>query len=131
MKQTIIFLTFTMFYLTNLKAQTSLSCNYRQYCDWNVTTDKFENCKGYEDTSLFVMNEAETMFTHTTETVKTTYFVDSKEYDKVNDVYTYEVTSDTGKNYYYVFDIKGEQVRVVLDEKGKTKLIIFTVKTVF
>lgn len=117
--------------MTNLKAQTSLSCNYRQYCDWNVTTEKFENCKGYDDSSLFVMNKAETMFTHTTETDKTTYFIESKEYDKKNDVYTYEVTSDNGNNYFYVFDPKGEEVRILFDDKGKSKLIIFTVKAVF
>jgi hypothetical protein len=131
MKQTIIILTLALFGLTNLKAQTSFSCTYRQYCYWNETTEKFSNCEGYEESSLFVMNKAETMFTHTIETLKSTYYVESKEYDEKNDVYTYFVTSDVGNKYYYIFDPKNKEVRAVFEKEGKSILIIFTVKAIF
>ena len=131
MKQTIIILTFALLGLTNLKAQTSFSCTYRQYCYWNETTEKYGNCEGYEESSLFVMNKAETMFTHTIETLKSTYYVESKEYDEKNDVYTYFVTSDVGNKYYYIFDPKNKEVRAVIKKEGKTILLTFTVKAIF
>jgi len=131
MKQTIIILTLALLGLTNLKAQTSFSCIYRQYCYWNEKTEKYGNCEGYEESSLFVMNKAETMFTHTIETLKSTYYVESKEYDEINDVYTYFVTSDVGNKYYYIFDPKNKEVRAVFTKEGKTILINFTVKAIF
>ena len=131
MKQTIIILTLALFGLTNLKAQTSFSCTYRQYCYWNETTEKYGNCEGYEESSLFVMNKAETMFTHTIETLKSTYYVESKEYDEKNDVYTYFVTSDVGNKYYYILDPKNKEVRAVFKKEGKAILLTFTVKAIF
>lgn len=64
-----------------------MSCTYREYCEWNEQIKDFESdCNGYEDVSLFVMNESETLFTHTTETIKSTYYVKEEEYDEVNEV---------------------------------------------
>ena len=131
MKQTIIILTFALFGITNLSAQTSFSCTYREYCYWNETTKKYENCEGYEESSLFVMNKAETMFTHTIESLKSTYYVESKEYDEEYDVYTYFVTSDVGNKYYYIFDPKNKEVKAVFINEGKTVLLTFTVKAIF
>lgn len=131
MKQTIIILTLALFGLTNLKAQTSFSSTYRQYCYWNDTTEKYGNCEGYEESSLFVMNKAETMFTHTTETMKSAYYVESKEYDEKNEVYTYFVTSDVGNKYDYIFDSKNKEVRVVIKKEEETILLTFTLKAIF
>lgn len=113
--------------------EVSFSCISRTYCDWNKTTGKYStDCDEYDDISLFVMNKNETFFTHTTEEIKSTYFITSKEYDKENDVYTYDVKSDVGNSYYYVFDIKNKQIRAVFtDEEGKTKLVTFSVKAIF
>lgn len=112
-------------------SQVSFSCTYREYCDWNNYTKKFENCEGYEESSLFVMNEAETVFTHTTETIKSSYFVKSSEYDKENDVYTYNVTSDVGNDYYYIFDLKNKEVRILITKEDTIELLRFYVKTIF
>jgi hypothetical protein len=78
------------------------------------------------------MNEAETMFTHTIESMKSTYYVSSKEYDAENDVYTYFVTSDVGNKYYYVFDPKNKEIRAAfIDENDKSMLLRFYVKAIF
>ena len=131
MKLTIVLLVISVLSFQNIKAQSSFSCTYRQYCDWDEATQKFANCKGYEENSLFVMNKAETMFTHTIEEMKSTYYVNSKEYDSKNDVYTYNVTSDVGNKYYYIFDPKNKEVRAVFTRDGKTTLLTFTVKAIF
>lgn len=113
-------------------SQSSFSCNYREYCNWNALTEEFENCEGYEEASLFVMNETETMFTHTIESMKSSYYVSEKEYDSENDVHTYDVTSDVGNNYYYIFDIKNKEIRAVFtNDDGNIMLIRFYVKAMF
>lgn len=123
---------FVLFAITEINAQVSFSCTYREYCDWNEKTQKFETkCDGYEESSLFVMNKSETMFTHTTPEMKSTYYVDKKEYDEQNDVYTYDVTSDVGNKYFYIFDVKNKEIRAVFEQDGKTILLRFYVKSIF
>ena len=76
------------------------------------------------------MNESETLFTHTTETIKSTYYVKEKEYD--NEVFAYTVTSNVGNEYYYIFDLKHKKVRAVfVNDEGKTMLLRFLVKAIF
>lgn len=131
MRKVILILVFGLFGFSGLKAQVSFSCTYRQYCDWLEYSQEFGNCEGYEESSLFTMNESETMFTHTIETMKSTYYVNSSEYDETNKVWLYEVTSDVGNKYTYIFDIKNMQIRALYEKDGQTKLIVFTVKAYF
>lgn len=78
------------------------------------------------------MNEAETMFTHTTETMKSSYYVTGREYDSEYDVYTYLVTSDVGNKYYYIFDLKNKEIRALIkDENDNLQLLRFYVKAIF
>lgn len=111
--------------------QTSYSCYYREYCDWNEESQVFENCSGYNEPSLFVMNKGETMFTHTMESISSAYYVSKKEYDEENEVWVYNVTSDAGNTYVYVFDAKNSEVRAVLTVDGAMKLVRFYVKAIF
>ncbi|MDE0791654.1 MAG: hypothetical protein OSA46_05315 [Schleiferiaceae bacterium] len=113
------------------QAQTSLSCTYREYCTWNESSEEFENCEGYEESSLFVLNDEETMLTHTTETMNSTYYLSNREYDSENGVYTFDATSDVGNKYYYVFDLDNKQIRLLFIRDDKTMLLRFTVKAVF
>ncbi|WP_233883862.1 hypothetical protein [Tenacibaculum piscium] len=114
-------------------AQVSFSCIYREYCEYNEYTEKFKtDCNGFEDVSLFVMNESETLFTHTTEEGKSTYYVTKKEYDTENDIYTYNAKSDVGNDYYFIFDLNNKEVKAVyMDDKEKTILLRFYVKAIF
>lgn len=114
-----------------LSAQTSYSCHYREYCDWDEEEGEFVDCSGYDEPSLFVMNSDKTMFTHTIESMKSTYYVKKKEYSEENDVWTYEVISDVGNEYYYVYDDKNKEIRVLYEKDGQTRLIRFYVKAIF
>lgn len=113
-------------------AQVSYSCHYREYCDWDEVSQQFINCSGYEDPSLFVMNTGETMFTHTTESLKSTYYVQTKEYNLDCECYTYDVVSDVGNKYYYIFDIANKEIRALYtDTDGKSTLVRFYIKASF
>lgn len=133
MKKTIkiIIITFSLFVFKNIQSQTSFSCIYREYCRWNDYSKEYEKCEGYEESSLFVVNKSETMFTHTIESIKSTYYVDSREYDSKNDVFTYDVTSDVGNKYFFVFDPKNKEIRALYIRNGETILLRFYVKSIF
>ena len=122
MKKKIILLALALIGLTSLKAQTSFSCTYREYCTWNKRTETFDKCRGYEESSLFVMNKDETMFTHTIESMKSTYYVTSREYDAKKEVWSYTVTSDVGNKYLYVFDPKNREIRALFYDDGGTNI---------
>ena len=131
MKKAILILIFTLILVINLKSQTSISCYYREYCKWNEYTKEFGKCEGYEESSLFVMNSNETMFTHTIESMKSTYYVNERKYDSEKELWSYYVTSDVGNKYIYVFDPKNKEVRAFYIKDNETMLIRFYVKAMF
>lgn len=131
MKKVIFVILLTLVCVTSTIAQISFSCYYREYCKWNQYSKEYEDCNGFDESSLFVMNKAETMFTHTTETMKSTYYVNEKDYDEENDVWTYYVTSDMGNKYFYVFDPKNKEIRAAFTRDGETIMVKFYIKAIF
>lgn len=85
-----------------VKSQVSFSCTHREVCHWNEQSQQFEECYKYKESSLFEFNKSETMFYHTIENMTSTYYVKSKEYDALKNIWTYNVVSDVG-NYYICF----------------------------
>lgn len=83
-------------------AQISFSCTHREICYWNDQSKSYEECYKYKESSLFEFNKSETMFYHTIENMTSTYYVKSKEYDNLKNIWTYNVVSDVG-NYYICF----------------------------
>ena len=115
----------------DVKAQTSFSIYYNEYCVWNEGNQLYENCKGHQENSLFILNKNETMFTHTTETIKSTYYIKSTEYNKEKEFWLYHVISDVGNKYVYIFDIKNKEIKAVGLNDGKMKLVTFLIKAIF
>ena len=77
------------------------------------------------------MNKDETMFVHTTPTMKSTYYVKDKLSSEDNQ-FTYNVVSDAGNEYYYIFDVKNEEIKAITeDENGNSILIRWYVKSIF
>jgi len=117
--------------LTNLKAQTSFSCTLHQYCYWSESSKNYQNCKGFEENSLFVVGKDEKYFTHEILNMKTTYLINEKQYNKENDVWIYEVTSEDGKKYSYTFDPRNKEIFFVPKKSEKTVMQTFSIKTIF
>ena len=130
-KHLLLVLAFTAMAFT-AKAQVSFSCYYREVCAWNESKGQYEDeCIGHDEASLFVMNEEETMFTHTTSSLKTTYYVQESEYDDKNEVWTYDVVSDVGNKYYFIFDPYANEIRVLADADDYETMTRFLVKAIF
>jgi hypothetical protein len=131
MKKASLFVIFLLGFIVQFSAQTSYSCYYREYCDWNEYAEKFEDCQGYEEASLFTVSENETMFSHTIETMKSTYFITEKEYDWEKNITTFYTTSDVGNKYIYIYDPDNKEIRVLISDEDGTRLLRFYVKAIF
>jgi hypothetical protein len=112
--------------------QVNLSCNLKEICDWDEKKEIWDKeCNPFEYNCLFTMNEAETMFTHITESIKSTYYIKEK-LSAEDDIFSYNVVSDAGNDYFFIFDMKHKEVKAVSkDENGNSVLVRWYVKTIF
>ena len=114
------------------KAQTSYSCTYREYCNWNEQLGDYESeCSGYKEASLFVLNANKTMITHTIQEMTTTYYVKKTEYREDHNVTLYYVVSDTGHGYLFLLDPDNKEIRVLNEEDDYNVMTRFYVKAIF
>lgn len=113
-----------------LMAQTAFfSTDKVTYCDWDNANNEFINCNESPESSLFKLNDGETMFLHTTESLSSSYFVQSKEYDKGTDTYSYKVKSDAGNSYTFIVDLKNDKFSVVgVNKSGSVYLLRHRIK---
>lgn len=108
--------------------QVYFSCNYREECDWNNSEETFDNCEKWENYSMFKLNNDASMFTHTTDDMKSVYYVESSEYDEEYDVYTYNVVSDAGNKYYWIIDLTNSEIRLMPLDSDNIYLVRFYIK---
>lgn len=115
---------------TLLQAQTAyFSTDKITYCDWDNDNEEFINCNESAKSTLFKLNDDETMFTHTTESISSSYFVESKEYDKQTDTHSYKVKSDVGNSYTFIVDLKNEKFSIVgVNKSGGVYLLRHHIK---
>jgi hypothetical protein len=132
MKKITQLLCFTAIAFT-LKAQTvHMSTSYKQTCYWNENTKKFDQCgDNVEYASMFTINPDESMFTHVTNDLKSSYYVTKKQYDSDYDEYEYDVTSDVGNKYTFFVDLKNNLLKIMSFKESNPSdsyLILFTLK---
>ena len=92
------------------------SADYFKVCKWNGYTQKFDDCSKKEESSLFTLNAEQTMFHHTTPTMKSSYYVTSQDYDEKTEMWTYKVKSDVGNDYVFLINLKDDALNIL----GKT-----------
>ncbi len=126
--KSLLSLCFVFFAANVVFSQVYFSCNFREECDWNTSEEKFDNCEKWEDFSMFKLNADASMFTHTTDKIKSVYYVESNEYDEEYDVYTYNVVSDAGNKYYWIIDLTNNEIRLMPLGSDNIYLVRFYVK---
>ncbi len=91
-----------------------VSTDHKQTCYWNELKSTFDKCDDNpEYASMFTLNADETMFTHTTETGKSSYYVKDKEYKADYKSYVYNVISDVGNKYTFIIDLKNKLLTIL------------------
>jgi hypothetical protein len=126
MKKIILFFLLGITSLT-IKSQTSFSTDQTTVCRWDDVNEKFVDCLDYDVSTLIEMAENESLFIHTTNTIKSTYYIKSRQYNKETKVRTYDVVSDVGNYYTFFFDPEKYLIKCL----SKDYLIIYRVKNVF
>jgi hypothetical protein len=96
-----------------LAQYTYFSCDTREECQWDTVSQNFADCQKSDENSLFKLNKEKTMFEHTTENLKSAYYVTKYEFDDVNEVDVYDVTSDVGNKYTFILDDVSSEIRIV------------------
>lgn len=108
-------------------SQTVFACTYQQLCNWNAQTEQFDDCnEGQAQNSSFEINKVESVIFQKIQNVNSAFKVKSKEFDRKQGVTIYFVMSDNGNNFYFIFDKKNKEVRVLTKSKGKSSLELFT-----
>lgn len=120
--------------LTNTFSQ-SITTEIAQYCDYDTTLDLWKDCTmDYNHTSLFVINEQETMITHTTIDNKSTYYITNKTVElneKKEKIWMYTVNSDLGKQYIIKINPIARTILCVYSVDNEIKGTTFTIKSIF
>ena len=113
---------------TWVNAQTSFSCSGFETCILDDDLDPVD-CAETKTPCLFVVNEAETVITHTTESDKTIFYVTKREVKET--MITYTVKSDDGDDFFFMFMLEGEEILLYFEDDDEDYLVTFTVKAVF
>jgi len=132
MKQITQLLFFTVLAFTLNAQVVHMSTSYKQTCYWNEGTKKFDECgDNTEYASMFTLNADESIFTHVTNDLKSSYYVSKKQYDSDYDEYEYDVTSDVGNKYTFFVDLKNNLLKIMSFKESSPSdsyLILFTLK---
>jgi len=106
-------------------ASTFFSIDGLDYCEYDSVNRNFNNCTSRPgEASLFELNAGKTMFTHTTSSMTSHYYVQSKRLDTQYNLYTYEVVSDVGNRYiFYVPSTNTGNLSIFKEAGNKSYMI--------
>lgn len=118
----------------NIKSQ-SISTEGVQYCVYDEATKSWKDCTtDSKHTSLMVINDQQTMITHTTVDNKTVYYIEDETIifnDEKEKVWAFNVVSDTGNKYIIKFNPTSRLVFCVYKTDNEVKETIFLIKSIF
>ena len=113
---------------TWVSAQTSSSCSSFETCLHNEDLEPV-NCVETKKPCLFVVNEAETVITHTSEEDKIIFYVTDRESDE--SMIAYKVKSEEGEDFLFMFMLDGEEIMMYFEDEDGDFLVTFYVKAIF
>ena len=110
---------------TTTDASTFFSIEGLDYCEYDSVNKNFNNCTARPgEASLFELNAGKTMFTHTTSSMTSHYYVQTKRFDTQYNLYTYEVVSDVGNKYTFYLPQNGTGNLSIFKEQGNKSYMI-------
>lgn len=127
---------FTLFIVVagmQLNAQMHISTNLRQDYSWSESQDKWVlTSEDDQSSTLFDFNKDLTMFTHTTATITSTYYIKSSTKNTDNNTWEFDVVSDVGNKYHVILDPDNNNIRFIgTDSNGDTYLVRHTIKQIW
>lgn len=106
-------------------AQTTFyfSTDVTESCLWDSYTEEFSKCEKTYESTVWSMNEDQTVFKHRTETMISTYWVTGYDDElgvEYEDKFGYYIQSDAGNRYYLMVDFGYKCIKVMPMNKYKT-----------
>jgi hypothetical protein len=81
-----------------------------------------------DEATLFEFNQKKTMFTHTTPTITSTYYIKKREYDAEKKQETLEIESDVGNTYSMMISQADKIIYFAYKKEGRIYVIIHKIK---
>lgn len=104
---------------------TFYSIDTRRTCDWDANKKTFVNCNTQNEKSMFELNADKTIITHTTNTMKSQYYIREKSFDSKDNTTTYITRSDSGLSRTFIMDESKEYIYVLVTQNNQTYTIFF------
>jgi hypothetical protein len=106
-------------------ASTFFSIEGLDFCEYDSVNKNFNNCTSRQgEASLFELNAGKTMFTHTTSSMTSHYYVQTKKFDSQYNLWTYDVVSDVGNKYVFYLPLNGTGNLSIFKEAGNKSYMI-------
>ena len=128
-KRLFILLTTLLFACSMSYGQFSFKCKSWERCRMDDNLDLVDCGDEVIETSMFDVNEAETMIVHTTSDTKTAYYVKSSE--PMDSGFTFKVKSDTGNDYILIFLPSDMEVLLLFSDDEDTYVVMFMVDKIY
>jgi|ERR1035437_3816734 hypothetical protein len=126
MKKILLF-TLALIITNLLYSQFHISTKICETFSWNQGAWVLTN-QDNEVSTLFDFNKEMTMFTHTTATISSSYYIKSSSHTEEK-IWEYDIVSDVGNNYHFILDLKNNNLRFIGKNKdGSLFLVRHTIK---
>lgn len=126
----------TCFDINGVFAQLHISTNMRKDYSWNESKSEWVlESIDKESSTFFDFNKDETMFTHTTKDLKSSYVIKSEDHEKDTEIWTFEIVSDVGNKYTMILDLtpdfKNIRFAGIDKETGRSFLVRHSIKAIW
>lgn len=120
----ILLLSLALIIANLLYSQFHISTKICEIYSWNQDTKKWVMIsQDKESSTLFDFNKEMTMFTHTTETISSTYYIKGSTHPEEH-IWEYDIISDVGNSYYFTIDLKNYNLRFIGINKDGTLFLV-------
>ena len=98
---------------------------------YNEYREEYEEVDKIDEVTFFEFNKGLTLFEHTTNTIKSSYTIQSSKQDKVNERWEFIILSDVGNKYMMIIDFPNNNLRFICVRDGVTYLKQYSIKRVW
>lgn len=114
---------------SNKPQNTFYSVDTRRTCEWDNNKKEFFNCNTQGEKSIFELNSDETIISHTTNTMKSQYYIREKTFENNANTITYVTKSDVGLDRNFVMDEGKNYIHIVMEQDSKVYAVSFHILT--
>lgn len=109
----------------------SFTSDMLKHCLIEKGTSEPTNCEMFDDYSMFQINDAETVLTHTNTRGKLVYFIEKSWTENNEDDFYFNVTSADGLKAVFRLNLPSKTFNMFYKEGEQTEVAVFYIKNTF